>query len=149
MANLSPVLLAEDNPLDVELVRRAVRENNALNPVHAVGDGDQAIQYLAGEGQYADRAVHPFPALFLLDLKMPVKDGLEVLRWLHDHPDIPGKLPVVVLSSAELPTETQMAYAMDIQACIVKPLSYAELREKVRILKEYWLDYEAETAREG
>jgi CheY-like chemotaxis protein len=141
--------LAEDNPLDVELVRRAFRENNALNPVHAVGDGDQAIQYLAGEGQYADRAVHPFPALFLLDLKMPVKDGLEVLRWLHDHPDIPGKLPVVVLSSAELPTETQMAYAMDIQACIVKPLSYAELREKVRILKEYWLDYEAETAREG
>ena len=146
MANLSPVLLAEDNPLDVELVRRAFRENNALNPVHAVGDGDQAIQYLAGEGQYADRAVHPFPALFLLDLKMPVKDGLEVLRWLHDHPDIPGKLPVVVLSSAELPTETQMAYAMDIQACIVKPLSYAELREKIRILKEYWLDYEAETA---
>jgi CheY-like chemotaxis protein len=111
-----------------------------------VGDGDQAIQYLAGEGKYADRAAHPFPALFLLDLKMPVKDGLEVLRWLHDHPDIPSKLPVVVLSSAELPTETQMAYAMDIQACIVKPLSYAELREKIRILKEYWLDYEAETA---
>src|ERR1035438_8235731 len=147
MSDMSPVLLAEDNPLDVELVRRAFRENNALNPVHAVGDGDEAIQYLAGEGKYADRAVHPFPALFLLDLKMPVKDGLEVLRWLHDHPDIPGKLPVVVLSSAELPTETQMAYAMDIQACIVKPLSYAELREKVRILKEYWLDYEAETAR--
>jgi CheY-like chemotaxis protein len=138
--------LAEDNPLDVELVRRAFRETNALNPVHAVGDGDQAIQYLAGEGRYADRAAHPFPALFLLDLKMPVKDGLEVLRWLHDHPDIPSKLPVVVLSSAELPTETQMAYAMDIQACIVKPLSYAELREKVRILKEYWLDYEAEAA---
>lgn len=148
MANLSPVLLAEDNPLDVELVRRAFRETNALNPVHAVGDGDQAIQYLAGEGRYADRAAHPFPALFLLDLKMPVKDGLEVLRWLHDHPDIPSKLPVVVLSSAELPTETQMAYAMDIQACIVKPLSYAELREKVRILKEYWLDYEAEQAPE-
>jgi CheY-like chemotaxis protein len=138
--------LAEDNTDDVELVRRAFRESNALNPVFAVGDGDQAIQYLAGEGKYADRAAHPFPALFLLDLKMPVKDGLEVLRWLHDHPDIPSKLPVVVLSSAELPTETQMAYAMDIQACIVKPLSYAELREKIRILKEYWLDYEAETA---
>ena len=146
MANLSPVLLAEDNPNDVELVRRAFREANALNPVHAVGDGDEAIQYLAGEGKYADRAVHPFPALFLLDLKMPVKDGLEVLRWLHEHPDIPGKLPVVVLSSTDLPSETQMAYAMDIQACIVKPLSYSELREKIRILKEYWLDYEAGAA---
>ena len=149
MSNLSPVLLAEDNPNDVFLVRRAFRENKTTNPVHAVGNGDEAIQYLAGEGKYADRAAYPFPALFLLDLKMPVKDGLEVLRWLHDHPDIPGKLPVVVLSSTELPTETQMAYAMDIQACIVKPLSYEELREKIRVLKDYWLDYEAEAAPGG
>jgi CheY-like chemotaxis protein len=144
MSNLSPVLLAEDNPNDVLLVRRAFAETKALNPVHAVGNGDEAIRYLSGEGLFADRETHPFPALFLLDLKMPVKDGLEVLRWLHDHPEIPRKLPVVVLSSTELPNETQMAYAMDIQACIVKPLSYAELREKIRILKEYWLDYEAE-----
>ncbi len=144
MPNLSPVLLAEDNPSDVLLVRRAFQETSTPNPVHAVGDGAEAIQYLAGEGKYADRTAYPFPALFLLDLKMPVKDGLEVLRWLHEHPDIPGKLPVVVLSSAEMPGETQMAYAMDIQACIVKPLSYPELREKIRILKEYWLDYEAE-----
>jgi len=125
------------------LVRRAFKENQASNPVHAVGNGDEAIQYLAGEGPYADRDAHPFPALFLLDLKMPVKDGLEVLRWLHQNPEIPRKLPVVVFSSTELPNETQMAYAMDIQACIVKPLNYAELREKIRILKEYWLDYEA------
>ncbi len=146
MSNLSPVLLAEDNANDVFLVRRAFEETNARNPVHAVGDGDQAIQYLAGQGRYADRAAYPFPALFLLDLKMPVKDGLDVLRWLHEHPDIPGKLPVVVLSSTEMPTETQIAYAMDIQACIVKPLTYPELREKIRILKEYWLDYEADPA---
>jgi CheY-like chemotaxis protein len=146
MSNLSPVLLAEDNPDDVLLIRQAFKENQALNSVHTVGNGEEAIQYLAGEGQYADRVAYPFPALFLLDLKMPVKDGLEVLRWLHEHPEIPSKLPVVVLSSTELPNETQMAYAMDIQACIVKPLSYSELREKVRILKEYWLDYEADAA---
>ena len=137
MPNLSPVLLAEDNPDDVFLVRRAFQDNKALNPVHAVGNGDEAIQYLAGEGKYGDRAAFPFPALLLLDLKMPVKDGLEVLRWLHDHPDIPSKLPVVVLSSTELPSETQMAYAMDIQACIVKPMGYSALRERIRILKEY------------
>jgi CheY-like chemotaxis protein len=149
MSNISPVLLAEDNPNDAFLVCRAFQENNTPNPVHAVGNGEEAIQYLAGEGQYADRAAYPFPALFLLDLKMPVKDGLEVLRWLHEHPEIPRKLPVVVLSSTELPNETQIAYAMDIQACIVKPLSYPELREKLRILKEYWLDYEADAAPEG
>jgi CheY-like chemotaxis protein len=135
--------LAEDNPNDVFLVCRAFQENQTLNPVQCVRNGEEAIQYLAGEGPYADRAAYPFPALFLLDLKMPVKDGLEVLRWLHEHPDIPRKLPVVILSSTELPNETQIAYAMDIQACIVKPLSYPELREKIRILKEYWLDYEA------
>ena len=103
MPNLSPVLLAEDNPDDVELVRRAFRETSALNPVHAVGDGDEAIQYLAGEGKYADRSAYPFPALFLLDLKMPVKDGLEVLRWLNQHPDIPRRLPVVVLVRRSCP----------------------------------------------
>jgi CheY-like chemotaxis protein len=149
MQNLSPVLLAEDDPNDVLLVRRAFQESQARNPVQAVGNGEEAIQYLAGEGRFADRAAYPFPALFLLDLKMPVKDGLEVLRWLHQHPEIPRKLPVVVLSSTELPNETQIAYAMDIQACIVKPLSYSELREKIRILKEYWLDYEAEATPKG
>lgn len=149
MPNLSPVLLAEDNPEDVLLLRRALRENKALNPVQAVGNGEEAIQYLAGEGRFADRATYPFPALFLLDLKMPVKDGLEVLQWLHQHPEIPRKLPVVVLSSTEMPSETQRAYAMDIQACIVKPLSYADLREKIRVLKEYWLDYEAEEMPQG
>jgi CheY-like chemotaxis protein len=145
MANLSPVLLAEDNPHDVVLIRRAFEESHAPNPLHVVENGAQAINYLAGDGPFADRAAYPFPALFLLDLKMPVVDGLEVLRWLHDHPEIPRKLPVVVLSSTELPNETQIAYAMDIQACIVKPLGYAELRERIRILKEYWLDYEART----
>jgi CheY-like chemotaxis protein len=142
MINLSPVLLAEDDPDDVFLIRRALRENQAPNPLQVVQDGQEAIQYLAGEGAFADREAYLFPALLLLDLKMPVKDGLDVLRWLHQHPAISHRLPVVILSSNELPEETQMAYAMDIQACIVKPLSYSELRERIRILKEYWLDYE-------
>jgi len=146
MAQLSPVLLAEDNPDDIFLIEQAFRDTNTLNPIHVVHNGDDAIQYLAGEGKFADRAAFPFPALFLLDLKMPQKDGLEVLRWLNKHPDIPRKLPVVVLSSAEMPDQTQSAYAMDIQACIVKPLGYADLRERIRILKEYWLDYHEPTA---
>ena len=149
MSNLSPVLLAEDNANDVLLVRRAFQETRARHPLQVVGNGQEAIQYLCGAGSFADRAAYPFPVLFLLDLKMPVKDGLEVLEWLHEHPDIPRKLPVVVLSSTELPNETQRAYALDIQACIVKPLSYSDLREKIRILKEYWLDYEAEPGPAG
>jgi CheY-like chemotaxis protein len=146
MPNVSPVLLAEDNANDVLLIRRAFEENETSNPLHVVGNGQDAIRYLAGEGDFANRTVYPFPVLFLLDLKMPIMDGLEVLRWLHEHPEIPRKLPVVVLSSTELPNETQIAYAMDIQACIVKPLGYSELCERIRILKEYWLDYESSPA---
>ncbi len=145
MTNLSPVLLAEDNPDDAFLVRRALHETGTLNPLQVVGDGQEAIDYLSGDGKFADRLTYPFPVLFLLDLQMPVKDGLGVLHWLSEHREIPRRLPVVVLSSREMPSETQVAYAMDIQACIVKPLTYPELRERIRILKEYWLDYEAAT----
>ncbi len=143
MIELSPVLLAEDNPDDAYLVRRALRETGTLNPLQVVGNGQEAIEYLAGDGKFADRLVYPFPALFLLDLHMPVKDGVEVLRWLSEHREIPRRLPVVVLSSREMPSETQIAYAMNIQACIVKPLAYPDLRERIRILKEYWLEFEA------
>jgi CheY-like chemotaxis protein len=143
MGNSNPVLLAEDTAEDVFLIRRAFDDNRIENPLHVVDNGEEAINYLAGEGQFTDRASFPFPALFLLDLKMPVKGGLDVLRWLHQHQEISSRLPVVVLSSAELPEETQAAYAMDIQSCIVKPMDYPELRERIRILKEYWLDYDA------
>ena len=141
--SLSPVLLAEDNPEDVFLIRRAFLDNNIQNPLQVVENGLDAIHYLAGEAPFADRDTFPFPALCLLDLKMPVKDGLDVLRWLHEHPSVSGRLPVVIMSSAEFPDETQAAYEMAIQACLVKPMEYAELRERIRILKEYWLDYEA------
>jgi len=142
MLQLRPVLLAEDNLEDVYLIQKALLESKARNPLQVVHNGHAAIQYLAGEGPFTDRQAHPFPALFLLDLKMPVRDGLDVLRWLAEHRDLTKRLPVVVLSSAELPEETQKAYAMDIQACIVKPFGFGELRERIRILKEYWLDEE-------
>ena len=140
MPNLPPVLLAEDEPEDVLLIRKALRDCGARNPLQLVHNGQEAIDYLSAAGKFTDRNTYLFPALFFLDLKMPVKDGLEVLQWLNQHPEIPRKLPVVVLSSVELPEETQRAYAMDIQACIVKPMAYSELRERIRILKEYWLD---------
>ncbi len=140
---MSPVLLAEDDPNDVLLMRKAFEEAGISNPLVVVGNGEEAIHYLSSDGQFSDRERFLFPALFLLDLKMPVKDGLEVLGWLSEHPEIPEKLPVVVLSSTEVPEETQIAYAVSIQACLVKPHSYVQLREEIRILKEYWLDFAA------
>ena len=143
MQSLSPILLAEDDPNDVLLIKKALSETGARHPIVAVGNGEEVIEYFSGSGKFGDSEEFAFPSLLLLDLKMPGKDGLAVLRWLADHPQITQKLPVVVLSSTELPEETHEAFAMNIQACIVKPLSYAELRERLRILKEYWLDYES------
>src|SRR6266403_1073180 len=98
MGNSNPVLLAEDSQEDVFLIRRAFEDNGIQNPLQVVANGEDAIQYLAGEGRFGDRAAFPFPALFLLDLKMPIKNGLEVLRWLNQHSEISRRLPVVVLS---------------------------------------------------
>ncbi len=134
------MLLAEDNPDDVLLVRRALEENQTRHPLLVVSNGQEAIDYLAGQGRFSSRSDFPFPALLLLDLSMPVKDGLAVLQWLNEHPEIPRRLPVVVLSAREMADETQRAFAVDIQACIVKPVNYEALRERIRILKEYWLD---------
>ena len=71
-------------------MKKALRENNTPNPLQVVPNGEEAISYLAGAGKYADRQAHPFPSLFLLDLEMPVKDGLSVLRWLGSSDDKQG-----------------------------------------------------------
>jgi len=135
-----PVLLAEDNPDDAYLIRRALGELHTRNAVCVVPDGKEAIDYLSASGRFSNRSKYPFPALLLLDLKMPRIDGLGVLAWLRAHQEIQSRLPVVLLSSAEIPEEIRQACEMDIRASVVKPISYPELRERIRILKEYWLE---------
>ena len=142
-----PVLLAEDNPDDAYLIRRALGEVRASNSLFVVRDGKEAIDYLSGSGRFSNRAQYPIPALLLLDLKMPRVDGIAVLAWLRAHEEIHSRLPVVLLSSWELPEETRQACEMDVQAFVVKPISYPELRERIRILKEYWLEDEAVLSR--
>jgi len=83
MTCLVPILLAEDNDDDVSLMRRAFERARILNPLVVVSDGEQAIAYLKGEGIYKNRAEYPLPNLLLLDIRMPKKDGFEVLRWVR------------------------------------------------------------------
>src|SRR2546430_537091 len=94
------ILLAEDRQDDVLLIRRAFKKAGISNPVHLVRDGEQVMAYLQGQGKFADRRLHPFPELLLLDLKMPRMDGMEVLTWLKSHPEF-KLLRVVVLTSSE------------------------------------------------
>lgn len=89
------ILVAEDDPNDVVLLKRAFRQNGMDNPTYICKDGEDAIAYLRGEGKYKDRSVYPRPDVIFTDLKMPRLGGLEVLEWLHAQPDC-QVIPVIV-----------------------------------------------------
>lgn len=138
MNPLPTILLAEDDPNDVLLIRRALSKANIANPVAVVDDGEAAIDYLDGRGVYGDRTAHPAPVLLLLDLKMPRTSGFEVLEWLRAQP-CTGRLPVVVLTSSREITDINRAYELGANSYLVKPGSPDELLQIVRTLGVYWL----------
>jgi CheY-like chemotaxis protein len=132
------VLLVEDEEVDAEAVLKAFQQVKLPNPIQVVRYGDEAIQYLAGEGKYADRARYPVPGLVLLDLKLPRKSGLEVLKWLRQQPEYRA-LPVVALTHVEDAPEVRRAYQLGINSYLVKPVTDEGMINMVKILKLYWL----------
>jgi len=131
------VLLVEDDQSDVLLLQRAFLRAGLPKP-RAVGDGEQAVAYLAGEGAFSDRGEHPLPALVLLDLKMPRMDGFEVLRWLRARPDGLRLLPVAVLTSSAESPDIQRAYGAGANSYLVKPPTFEDLQRMVESLGLYW-----------
>src|ERR1043166_4419196 len=105
------ILLVEDREEDVILLRRAFTKANFLNPIQVVSDGDEAIAYLQGAGKYADRSEYPLPKLVLLDLKMPRKDGFEVLQWIRQQPGL-SAIRVVVLTASDTVRDVNRAYQL-------------------------------------
>ena len=132
------ILLVEDNPDDVLLIRRAFAKAGTTAPLNVVSDGEAAVAYLAGEGAYADRAHFPLPALLLLDLKRPPKSGLEVLEWLRARPGL-RRLPVVVLTSSRESVDVQRAYDLGANSYLVKPVAFDDMRRMAAALGLYWL----------
>lgn len=140
MAERVPILLAEDEPDDAHLIRTALEELEASNPLHLVESGDDAVSYLAGEGKFAERASYPFPGFMLLDLKLPGKSGVEVLRWLNQQPSLKSKLSVAVLSSLLLPENIEELCRLGVASSMEKPTSYHDLVQLMRSVKEQFLD---------
>lgn len=134
----SAILLVEDDPNDVLLLRRAFRKANLANPLVAVGDGEQATAYLAGGGEYSDRDRFPLPIIILLDLKLPRRSGLEVLAWLRNQPKL-RRLPVVVLTASRELADINTAYELGASSYLVKPVAFDNLVEMVKTLNLYWL----------
>ena len=113
------VLLAEDDPNDVELVSRVVARFSPTFKLQVVPDGEQAVAYLSGKGPYADRCLYPFPVLILLDVRLPKMDGIEVLRWIRRHPKLSG-LVVVMLTGTESPEVLRQAYDLHVNSFLRK-----------------------------
>ena len=133
-----PILLVEDSADDVVLIRRAFRRANLLNPLQVVGDGEAAVAYLAGEGEYADRGRHPLPLFVLLDLKLPRKSGTEVLAWLRGQPDL-RRTPVIVLTSSKEQADLHRAYDLGVNSYLIKPVAFDDLQELIGRLNLYWV----------
>ncbi len=136
--NGSTILLVEDSPDDVLLVRRAFQKAGIENPIVAVENGDEALAYLNGTGLYADRQKYPLPTLTLLDLKLPRRSGLEVLAWVRQHSGI-KRMPIIVLTSSRDEDDINRAYDLGANSYLVKPVAFDDLLRLVRSLEGYWL----------
>jgi CheY-like chemotaxis protein len=140
MTNPDTILIAEDEPGDVVLIQRAFAKARIANPLQIARDGEQAVAYLAGSGEYADRARYPLPAVMLLDLKMPRKSGLEVLTWLRLQPGL-SRLRVVVLTSSRESPDVNRAHDLGISSYLVKPVEHNRLVDMMTSLNLFLVVY--------
>ena len=132
------ILIAEDQDDDVILIRRSLDKAGISNPTHFVRNGEDAIAYLQGEGKFASREEYPLPALLLLDLKMPRINGFEVLRWIHQQPELKA-LRVIVLTGSEDIRDINLAYECGANSFLVKPMDFENSFEMGKFIKDYWL----------
>lgn len=127
-----PILLVEDNPVDVDLTLRAFATQDLANPILVARDGEQALSWIprweSGE---------PLPLLILLDLKLPRVDGLEVLRQLKTHPNL-RTIPVVILTTSREDADMRRAYLLGANSYIVKPVNYDQFIEVLGQIEAYW-----------
>lgn len=136
MSTLRPILLAEDNPNDVELILTALKDACLANDIIATHDGAQALDYLFRRGAYSDRPPI-LPAVVLLDLKMPKVDGREVLRQIRANPKL-RLLPVVVLTSSREEQDLFETYNLGANAYLVKPVEFDAFISAVGKLGVFW-----------
>ena len=133
------ILHIEDDPNDVLLIERAFRSAELTVGLRTVCDAEQTSHYLLGTGEYADRQKYPFPALLLLDLKLPRKSGLEIISWVRTQQPPLRRLPVVVLTSSNQPKDVNRAYEAGANSYVIKPSGFDELTTLVKVLTSYWL----------
>ena len=131
------ILLAEDDPGDQELTRRALEEGKVRNELHIVKDGEEALNYLFRRGEYEDPETSPLPDLFLLDLNMPKIDGRQVLAEIQKDPKL-RRLSVVVLTTSSQEEDVLRSYDLGVNSFITKPVGIDQFIRVIHALEEYW-----------
>ena len=132
------ILIADDSENDVLMLRRAFSQAGVVVPMQAVNDGEEAIAYLKGEGRFANREEFPLPDLFLLDLKMPRKNGFDVLESIRTQPSL-VQMRVVVLTTSEEIRDVNRAYMLGAASFLTKPLDFTEFKDTIQAMYNYWI----------
>ncbi len=132
------VLLVEDSEYDAEMALIALQDHNVSNKIHWVKDGQEALDFLFGEGEYSEREIMNRPKVILLDLKMPKVDGLQVLEAIRKD-ERTKKIPVVMLTSSKEEQDVIRSYELGVNSYIVKPVQFDSFSKAVKEIGMYWL----------
>jgi two-component system, response regulator len=132
------ILVVEDSPLEVELMLRPLRELDPTNHIDVARDGEEALDFLLGRGDFRHRLGAALPRLVLLDLKLPRLDGAEVLRGVRGNSRT-ALTPIVVLTSSSDPRQLAQCYQLGANSCVQKPVRHEEFRAAVQSIARYWL----------
>lgn len=132
------ILLVEDNQSDIDLALRAFRKAGVSNPIDIAEDGQEALDYLFCENKYVDRDPSNHPAIVLLDLKLPIVDGLDVLKLIRSTPKLKD-LVVVILSSSREEQDIINGYKFGVNSYLTKPLTFENFINTIKQIDNYWL----------
>ncbi len=132
------ILLVEDNPFDAELTLRALKEIKILNHIQVLTDGEEAINYIFGLGEYEGRDLNLSPKVIFLDLKLPKIDGLEVLKKVKSD-ERTKSIPIVIVTSSQEEKDVVKSYKLGVNSYVVKPVDSNKFIEAIREIGFYWL----------
>ena len=133
------ILVADDDPDDRFMLKKAIAENKMKNRVDFVEDGEELMDFLKHRGKYSGDNAKPRPGLILLDLNMPKKDGREALTEIKSDPDL-RRIPVIILTTSKEEEDILATYNLGVNSFITKPVSFDSLIEVVKTIREYWLE---------
>jgi len=134
-SSLRPILMVEDNEMDLDLCSQAFKEHAIANPLVSCRDGEEAVRYIDAHPDSADPGL---PIIVLLDLRLPKVDGIDVLRYARQHA-VWQQVPFIVLTTSRQDSDVAAAYRLGVNSYIVKPVDFVEFTEVAKRIEMYWV----------